>query len=261
MVIKKEKDMYVAKAASLKEKIEELEVLVDSMTKEGFEVSKEYDVLSAAKGMNIDRLMAKVTPRTKAQIDDQLNAVESAVNSLNQKNKLAEENWPKWKESITKILEEQNEVFEASLVTIPTPLRSWAVNRYFKEIGGEGIVLEHNGLRKRKLSAERIVHEMILKGLIKGGVVIRNDTITASEFAEGSGTVIKALALKLRSYLRSLGKKLGQQTPQSFVSIGSKEVMVYMKGKGMESVVLVKKDKFNESMEMWKSRMKLLESE
>jgi len=261
MVIKKEKDMYVAKAASLKEKIDELDVLVENMTKEGFEVSKEYDVLSAAKGMNIDRLMAKVTPRTKAQIDDQLNAVESAVNSLNQKNKLAEENWPKWKENITKILEEQNEVFEASLVTIPAPLRPWAVNRYFKEIGGEGIVLEHNGLRKRKLSADRIVHEMILKGLIKGGVVIKNDAITASEFAEGSGTVVKALALKLRSYLRSLGKKLGQHAPQSFVSIGSKEVMVYMKGKGIESVVLVKKDKFNEAMEMWKSRMKLIESE
>ena len=261
MVIKQEKDITVARVASLKEKIKELEGLVEKFTQEGFEVSKEYDVLSSAKSHDIAKLAKTINPRTKAIIDEQLSAVESAVNRLEQKKKMADENWPKWKETIAKILDEQDEVFENSLVVIPASLRTWALSRYFKEIEGEGVVLEHNGIKKRKLSPERLVHEFVLKGLLKAAIIIRNDSIETAEFAEGSGTVTKALALKLRNYLKSLAKKLGQHDPQSFVAIGSDEVIVYMKGRAVESVVIVKKDKFNESVESWKNKIKMLESE
>ncbi len=150
MVIRQERDMYLAKAAKLKEKMKELEMLVEQFTQEDFDVSKEYDVLTSLKGQNIETLTKNVTAQTKTKIDNHLNAVESAVSSLKQRKKLADENWPKWKDNISKILEEQNEVFASSLVTVPGSLRIWALNRYHKELGGEGIVLEHDGLKKEE---------------------------------------------------------------------------------------------------------------
>jgi hypothetical protein len=260
MVIRQERDTYLAKAGKLKEKLKELEMLVEQFTQEDFDVSKEYDVLTSIKGQDIDGLSKNITPQTKTRIDNHLNSIESAVASLKQRKKLADENWPKWKDNISKILEEQNEVFASSLVTVPGSLRAWALNRYHKEMGGEGIVLEHDGLKKKKLSADKIIHEMLLKGLLKAAVVIRGDTIETAEFAEGTGTVSKALMLKLRTYMRSLAKKLGQHEPQSFVSIGGKDVLVYMKGRASESFIVVKRDRFNEAIDLWKGKMKLLEN-
>ncbi|MBU0526848.1 hypothetical protein KKE92_00045 [Candidatus Micrarchaeota archaeon] len=260
MAIREEKGSYLEKAGKLKEKMKELELLVEKYTQEEFDVGKEYDVLTAMKGQDMDKLTNNITPRSKAIIDDRMNAIEGAITNLKERKKLADENWLKWKENISKILEEQNEVFASSLVTVPSSLRAWALNRYFRELGGDGITLEHDGLKKRKLSANKIVHEMVLKGILKAGIVIRNDSIETSEFAEGSGTVTKALILKLRAYMRSLAKKLGQHEPQSFISIGAKDVVVYMKGRTTESVIIVKRDKFNQAVEMWKSKIKLIEA-
>lgn len=261
MVIRQERDMYIAKAGSLKEKMKELEMLIEQFTQEEFDVSKEYDVLTALKGQDIEALTKNITAQSKTRIDNHLNAIENAISSLKQRKRLADENWPKWKDNISKILEEQNEVFASSLVTVPGSLRAWALNRYYKELGGgSGIVLEHDGLKKRKLSADKVIHDMLLKGLLKAAVVIRQDNIETAEFAEGSGTVSKALMLKLRTYMRALAKKLGQHEPASFVSIGGKDVLVYMKGRSTESFIVVKRDKFNEAIDLWKGKMKLLES-
>ncbi len=261
MVIRQERDMYIAKAGKLKEKMKELEMLVEQFTQEDFDVSKEYDVLTSLKGQDIEALTKNITAQTKTRIDNHLSAIESAVSSLKQRKRLADENWPKWKENISKILQEQNEVFASSLVTVPGSLRAWALNRYYKELGGgSGIVLEHDGLKKKKLSADRIIHEMLLKGMLKAAVVIRQDAIETAEFAEGTGTVSKALMLKLRTYMRSLAKKLGQHEPASFVSIGGKDVLVYMKGRSTESFIIVTRDKFNEAIDLWKGKMKLLEN-
>jgi hypothetical protein len=100
---------------------------------------------------------------------------------------------------------------------------------------------------------------MLTKGLLTGAVIIKNDKVETSEFAEGSGTVATALTLKLRTYLRSLAKKLGQHNAQSYVAIGTKTVVVYLKGRTLESMIFVKKEKFNDAVELWKNKMKLIE--
>jgi hypothetical protein len=259
IVIRQEKDMYLAKAGKIKEYMQELETLINKFTQEDFDVSKEYDVLTSLKSQDIEALTKNINPRTKTMIDDKLSAVESAVSSLKQRKRLADENWSKWQDNITKLLEEQNEVYASSLVTIPASLRPWAINKYFKEAEGESIVLEHDGLKKKKISMEGVIHDMINKGLLRGAVVIRQDSIKHAEFAEGSGTVTKALLLKLRTYMKSLAKKLGQHAPQSFISVGTKEVLLYMKDRSGESFIVVSRGKFNEALEHWKGKMQLLE--
>ncbi len=257
MVIRHEKDMYMAKAAKLEEKIQELADLINQYTKENFEFSREYDILTSAKGLDVKKLSSKITAQTKSVIDDNLASVEGAIKSLNEKKASADTNWPAWSDSITKILDEQNEVYSASLMTIPASLRIWALNKYATE--HEDVSLDHDGLKRKTVSVDNIIHGLIVKDLVEGILVIRHDKIEMSEFSEGSGTVKKALALKLRNYIKSLAKKLGQHDPQSFVCQGNSKVIVYMKGKASESVLFVRKERFNEAIEKWKAKMKIID--
>jgi hypothetical protein len=259
MVIKQEKDMFLAKAATLKERIAQLAQVVEEYSREDFDVSKEYDVLTSMKAENIDALSKEMTGRTKALIEDGLNKVESATNGLKERKRIADENWMKWKDTITKTLDEQGEVYQSSLVTVPASLRTWALGRYARETAGEGVIMDRDILKKKKVSAESLVRDMITKGLLKGAVVIKQDKIAMAEFAEGSGTVTSVLALKLRAYLLSLAKNMGQHPPQSFVSIGETHVLVLMKGRNVESLLFINKPKFNEAVEQWKANSKALE--
>ncbi|MEW6722347.1 MAG: hypothetical protein AB1324_03730 [Candidatus Micrarchaeota archaeon] len=259
MVIKQEKDMFLAKAASLKDRIKELETLIEELSKEDFEVSKEYEVLSAMKSEKIDALTKEMTARTKAVIDEDLSKVERAVSGLKERKRLTDESWAKWKESIAKGLSEQGEVYTSSLVTIPASLRNWALSRYVKEEGAEGLVFERDSIKRKKVTPEQMVQDLVQRGFIRGAVVMKDDKPIVSEFAEGGGTVMTALSMKLASYLKSLAKNLGQHEPVSFIAQGERRVIVMMKGRTVYSIVFVNRDKFKDAMEQWKAKMKLFE--
>jgi hypothetical protein len=260
MVIKHEKDLFTAKSASLKDRLKELEGLIEEYTKEEFDVSKEYDVLTSVRSEKFDATAKDMTARTKAILDDSLSKVENAVSSLKERKKLADANWPKWKEGIAKMLDEQGEVYTSSLVTVPASLRPWALGKFVREEGTEGLTMERDSIKKRKITPSELVQDMISRGLIKGAIVMKQDKIVLSEFAEGSGTVLTALALKLKSYTQSLGKNIGQGTPTGFTAIGGKTVVVMTRNRGIDSVLFLGKDKFNAAMEQWQSKMKIFES-
>ncbi|MBD3210631.1 hypothetical protein GF318_04595 [Candidatus Micrarchaeota archaeon] len=255
-VMKSEKQAFLAKADKLKERIRLLSQLVDEYSKENFDVGKEYDAYASLKGINIDSLTKDMTPRTKTLINEYLTKADRAINSLEEKKKLADENWEKWKETISKLLEEQEEVYVSSLVTIPASLRTWALARYAKE---EGLLLERDAIKKIKVTPEKTVRELMGKGLIRGVIVIKNEKVVLSEFSDGKNTVVTALSLKLRSYLGSLAKNLGQHSPQSFVSVGQQIVLVLLRNKGMDSMLFVKREKFNEAVRQWKEKSKVFE--
>ncbi|MBU0532928.1 hypothetical protein KKB44_05545 [Candidatus Micrarchaeota archaeon] len=256
-VMKSEREAFVAKADKLKDRISELRELVKQYSEENFDVSQEYDTLTGLQAEKIDTLAKNMTPRSKALIDEYLGRAERTRSSLKEKKKLADENWLKWKEMIAKLLEEQDEVYSSSLVTIPASLRTWALGRYAKE---EGILMDRDAIKKVKITPEKVVREMIKKDLIKGIIILKKEAVVLTEFSDGSNTVVNALALKLRNYLRSLAKNLGQHQPQSYVAIGEKTVIVLMKGQIMESILILEKAKFNEAIEQWKTKMKMLES-
>ncbi|MFH0885188.1 MAG: hypothetical protein V1861_05765 [Candidatus Micrarchaeota archaeon] len=260
VVIRQEKDMFLARAASLKDRMAELEALIEEYSKEDFDVSKEYDVLTTAKAEKIDILTKNMTARSKALIDDYLMRVENSINSLKGRKKLADENWPRWKETIAKMLDEQGDVYISSLVTVPASLRGWALGRYGKEAGTEGLSFERDAIKKRKVSPDELVRDMIGKGLIKGAIVIKQEKVVLSEFAEGGNTVMTALSLKLYSYIKTLAKNLGQHQPQSFAAIGDKTVIIMMRNRMLDSILVISKDKFKDAVEQWKAKMKIFEA-
>ncbi|VVC04294.1 Uncharacterised protein [Candidatus Bilamarchaeum dharawalense] len=260
MVIRQEKDLYLAKASTLKDRIKELGKLIDEDTKEDFDVSKEYDVYSSVKLERVDELAKDMNARNRALIEEQLIHVESAISTLSERKKVADENWTKWKENIAKLLEEQEEVYSSSLVTVPASLRAWALSRYVKEASAEGVYFERDALKKRKVSPTQLVQEMIEKRLINGAVVLKQDKVLVSEFDEHGGTLQTALTLKLRTYLNSLAKNLGQHPPQSFAAIGDKNVIVIMKDYSTEAVLFLNKDKFKDAVEHWRAKIKVFET-
>lgn len=260
MVIRQEKDVLLAKASVLKNKIKELGALIDQYTKEEFDISKEYDIYTSVKLERVDDLAKEMSPRSRTLIEEQLGRVESAITSLQERKKLSDDNWVKWKENIAKMLEEQGEVYAASLVTVPASLRAWALSKYVKETSVDGVYFERDAVKKRRVSAVTLVQEMIEKHLIKGAIVLKQDKVIVSEFEEHSSTLETVLTLKLLGYLNSLAKNLGQHPPQSFASIGEKNVIVLLKDHNIQTILFLSKDKFKEAVEQWKAKAKIFDS-
>ncbi|MFH1785369.1 MAG: hypothetical protein ABH842_02990 [Candidatus Micrarchaeota archaeon] len=260
MVIRQEKDLYLAKTATLKDKIKELGKLIDDDIKEDFDVSKEYDVYSSVKVERVDELAKDSNARNRALIEEQLVHVENAIGSLKERKKIADDNWVKWKENIAKLLDEHGEVYAASLVTVPASLRPWALSKYVKESAAEGVFFERDALKKRHLTPGQLAEEMVEKGLLNGAVVLKQGKVIVSEFAKQNATVQTALTIKLMTYLGSLAKNLGQHEQQSFVSIGEKEVIVMMKYNNNDAILFMSKDKFKDAVEHWKAKTKIIEN-
>jgi hypothetical protein len=156
------------------------------------------------------------------------------------------------------MLETQGEVYGPSLVFVPNSLRSWALIKYSKD-NNDGVVLERDTLKKKKLSPAKIVQDMIASGIIRGAIVIKGEKIALSEFAEGGGTVTNALVLKLRTYMKSLSKGIGQHDPNGFMAVGEKNVIAYIRSSTFESVLFVRKEKFKDAIDIWNLKSKTIE--
>ena len=254
--MKKGEDLFYSKVRKLKERIKELSRMVEEYSGEDFEVGQEYDTLTSVSVQRIDELSKKMTGRGSQAIDDDLIRIEGAIERLSERKKMADENWEKWSDAIKRMLGEQNEVYVSSMVTIPASLRTWALRKYAKESGNESIVFERDSLKKKEVSPEYLLKGMIESKVIGGGVLVKNDQVIASAMADGSGTVASVLCLRLRSYLRSLAKSLGQHEPVSFAVVGEKNVFVLLKTGELESVLFIPKDKFKEAIEEFRKKSK-----
>lgn len=252
--IREEKEQFKEKVKRLKQRAEELKTIVDKVAAEDFDVGKEYDILSRLTAEKITKLGEKETMRTRRQVDEKLNEVENAIEGLTEKQRIADQNWAKWNEMMNSILEEKKEIYLTSLVTIPASLRQWALRKYVKENAGKGIVLEKDIVKQTVIAPENMVNSLISMKLIDGVVVLKRNKIFLSKMSEGSGTVPGILTVKLRQYVAAFSKNLGQHDPVSFAAIGSNNVLVLMKGKKIESLLFVRRDKFKEAIETWKAK-------
>jgi len=257
VVIKEEKDFFLTKVARLKGKINDLQKLVDECTAEEFDVSDEYDALSSISAQRIDDISKETTRESKNAIEKNLMNIENAIERLNERKKMAAENWPKWEETVEKLLTEGNEVYLTALITIPASMRPWVLNKYAKERGGEGVIFERDSLKRKTTTPDILIKTMIKDGLIMGAVVIQKDALSSAHMAQGSATVPSVLTLKLRNYLRSLAKSLGQSEPTSFAVVGEETVQVLLKEQNLESMLLMKREKFKEAIDEWKKKSKL----
>jgi len=259
VTVREERGKYISDIAELKKKLELLKKLVKDYSAEEFEVTEEYNVLSSISGERIREFERKMTPYSRTVLDEYLERVDSAIERLEEKKKLADDNWPKWKENISGLLSEQNEVPASALVSVPESLRNWALTKYVRESSDQGLMLEQNVIKRRKLAPDILIKEMVSTGMVKGGIILKKEVLLASWFEKGKGmTVETALIYKLRSYMYSLQKLMALDELVSFVSVGEDTVLVIMKNAGYTSAVYVKKDKFREAVETWKKKMNML---
>jgi len=260
MVIKQEKEVLILKGEVIKQRINELKKLIDEYNKQGFETGTEQDIIVSIRPQEIDKSVQANTVQTRNLLDEELMKIENAIGDLKERKKVADENWIKWKDSIAKILSEQNEVYTTSIITIPSSLRIWALKKYIEEVGSDGLSFERDSIKKTKKTPGMVVSNLLHQGLLKGVVVMRNGNEEIVEFAEGNATVMKVLAIKLRNYVYSLAKNLGQHEPQTFASLGTRDVILFIRAKNVESVVIIPKDKFKEAVTEWKEKLKKLDS-
>lgn len=260
MVIRHEKDAFVAQAAKLKDMLKGLETSIEKARGENFDVGQEYETFASITSEKIDALTKSVTVQNKTLMDEYTTRVEGATKSLESKKKFGEENWAKWSAEIAKLLDTQEEVYVSSLVDIPVSLRPWALSRYLKEKGAEGIVLDHDTLKRKKMTVDHVVRELLEHQMIKGAIVMKEEKVEFAEFADAtSETVRSVLALKLRAYMNSLARNISQKEPASLLVVGGDIAMVYLRDRNMDSFLFVGKDKFTQAVEQWKAKLKILE--
>jgi len=258
VAIKEEKVLFDTRVKLLKQRLEELATLVKEASSQEFEVGDEYDVVTSVKSDKIETVAKTMNARSKKIIDDDLADVERALEKLKEKMRLAEENWSKWEEMIDKMLVEHGEAYDTSLSSVPSSLRGWVMTKYAKAHKTQGISFEGNVLKRKKVSPEKLFSSMMAKGLYSGVVVLKNDEVVLAKMASGSATVSKVLAIKLKRYLLSFGKNMGHGEPTSFAAVGSKNVIVFMKDKDIESLLFVQKAKFKEAVESWKANVRII---
>jgi len=262
VAVREERGKYLTDIRELRKKMDVLKKMIKQYAADEFEVSDEYDVLSSVSSDKLREFEKKMTTYSRSMLDEYLERVDSAIEKLEEKKKLADENWSKWSESISKMLSEHNEVYTSSLVTVPTSLRNWALAKYVKEAEEEGLIFEGNVIKRRKISPTALIKEMVSDGLIKGAIILRKGTVVSSWFEkERSATVATALLFKMKSYLSSLNKALDLGDLVSFVSVGDNTVFVVMKNDSYDSAVFINKDKFKDAVETWKKKIKMLGEE
>ncbi len=256
VAIKEEKEDFLAKVEHLKARLQELRELISTAAEQEFEVGDESDIVTSVKADRISEVSRKMTTRTKRIIDEDLTKVDRAIGRIKERMLLADENWPKWSGMMDSLLAEHNEIRTSSLHSIPSSLRAYALGRYVKENKEIGVAFEGDVVKKRKVSIDKVIGRMIDDGHLTGLVVMKDDTLVMSQMAHGSATVPSVLGIKLKYYINSLAKNMGQGEPTSFASVGSKTVLVLMKDNDMRSLLFVNKAKFKEAIEEWKVKSK-----
>jgi len=255
MEIKREKDLFIARIDELKEKLKVLRSLVEELTAKNFDIGTEYDVLAGISVKRIDQLAKKNDPHSRKIIEDELIRVEEAIDSVNEKKRVAEEKWDVWSNEIDKMINDTGEAYSINLVGIPSSLRVWAMSRYLAEHRKEGLVFERDALRKKKIPPELSANALIVNGLLKGFFVIKGGKVTLSGTAKGAPSILKVLALKMHNYFKSMIKKLNYKDYTSVVAEGGDTVILVMKQRTADSVLIIERSKFNQALEGWKERM------
>ncbi|MDO8553574.1 MAG: hypothetical protein Q7S22_02100 [Candidatus Micrarchaeota archaeon] len=254
--LREDKDMFGARVTQLKVMLAELKKLIEEYSKENFDVGQEYDVLSSISVEKIDEYVKKADNSSRKIVDDELTKVEEAIERLHERKNQTEQNWDKWKDTIYRILDENGEVHPNNLLIIPASLRSWALQRFLKEYGNTGVVMEGNLLKRKEVTLDMSVKQMVDKKLLIGAVVSKNGKIVATKISKGNSTLIGALTVKLLNYLKSVPRELGQHELTSLATIGEKYVLVLVKQGTTDSLLIIEKEKFKEAMDEWKSKMK-----
>lgn len=253
-IISSEKGTVQKLAEKVKQKHKEFGEIIDRCKQDEFEVGTEYDVYSSIRLGKIDQLAQS---GDKGALEEYYTRMENFIASINERKKTADESWAKWRNLISQLLEENNEVYTTSLATIPVSLRSWALAKYMKE-NGEGVIIERDALKKKRFDIKSFIASLIEKETIEGAVTIKDNELVDANFAEGSSTVRSAIMFKVEDHLSSLEKSLGKQLKELKIE-GERSAIQNRKHKNTETFIFADKKKINEAISIWNTKAKLIE--
>lgn len=251
-----DKDLFITRVSQLKDKINELTELVSKLGKENFEVGTEYDVLSRISVKHVDELAKKGDSHARRLVEEYLTHVEDAVDGLLERKKTADENWQNWSNEIAKLVDQHDEVYVSNLVTIPASLRLWALNKFASENIAKGITFEGDVIRRKAVTPEKLTKTLLDTDLLIGAIVVKNGKLLMTRVSSGNGTVSGVLTIKLLNYLRTMTTKLRMHEYKNLAVVGEKNVMALLKYGEVESIIIMKKEKFKEAVESWKEKLK-----
>lgn len=250
---------YLGQVAQLKEEIAELKALIEKASAHGLDVGRAQDAVLSISSQRIALLERKMTPENAILVAESLDKIEAAIEDLKEKIKVVETEWTKWKDEIEKQLMEKSEITSKNLTFIKPELRSWALARYASEKPEDEVIFEKDVLKRKKVTAPMLLRELTNKKMLKGGIIIKEENIIASYIEGGKSTTIASvLLLRLRAYIYSLMKAMGQGNAESFVSVGEKTILLIAKVNGYDCALFIPRDKVKEAYEMLKERMKMI---
>ncbi|MBI5224073.1 hypothetical protein HY990_06665 [Candidatus Micrarchaeota archaeon] len=258
MAIKQEKDLYLVILASIKDKLTVLSATVDEVSNEGLDVRSEYDLITMISSAKIDEMAKNFSPKNRALADEYVTRIDTAIASLNARKKTAADNSENWEKYLLSQLQDQREIPVVSLSSIPAVYRDLAVSRFIKKYDSQ-FVLEQGLLRRKKMSFDSVASDLIAKNLLFGALVVKNEKPVLTMFSEKGGTLTTALGLKLRNYAISAVRSMVQKDTSSFVIVGDVVAIAYLKSANFDSLLFLNKDKYKESLEQWKAKIKLLD--
>ncbi len=248
-----DKDAFQADVDELKQKWKELNDMIGQLNAENFDVGTEYDVATSLSEQRIIEIGKKFTEASAHNVQEHLVQVEDALERLAEKKRTAESGWKGWKLQIGTLLESSNKVNKAQLASVPPWARRWALSRYVKEHGG-GLNFDGESLIPTEVSPVKVVDAMFDQGLLKGLLATKNDKVLIVRTAEGSKSVFGILGLKLLAYLKKATTGMGYDSYSTAASIGGESVIIISKDGGMDSLLLVPREKFKDALAAWKEK-------
>lgn len=256
--LRDDRETYNAAIGQLTERWQQLRDMAEKASKEYVDVSKEYNVIAELSPERIGGMRQRFDETSRQSLREHLIRVEDALERLQEKRHAADTSWNQWKQLILKLLEENETVHRSQLVGIPGPLQVWALHRFAEENAGQEIAFQGESIARHRISPELATGSLFEKGILQTLVVTRNDKVVLMKAGQGSAAVAGALALKLLGYVKSAARHMGYGSYGSLASVGSREILLISREHGLETIMLVPREKFREALEGWKEKGKKL---
>lgn len=255
-VVKKERKIVLGEVEELKQKLQELKVLIDQYRVEGFDITQGYNVYVSIPMDRLSKITKDNLSKEASFIENSLDKVENVISLMKERKSNAEKNWASWSDSIKKEFAENNEVYLSRLTFIPVALRTWAANKFVSENALGGVFFEGQVLRKKEVAPTEVVNKVMESGNIINALVVKDDKPFLTVVNSGNKTVFLGLFLKLSSYLKTFLRKYNQKEYKYLMGIGNNRVFALVTRGNVESLIVCPTEKFKQGFEQWKEVLK-----
>ena len=244
--------------SKLKERAKESYAALDKMG--SFDIADEKSALDSVPLRKIEDLMkASGSERAvKELLEVYMERMDGLEVKIGEKSKIAETEWPVWKEEISRRTSEKDIVPLSSLASIPSQWRKWAASRFMvenDEVALDGETIRRvDGISEKK--TEDVLKKLVNGGSAIGGVLLNKGGIISSLSKKGNHSIESVLAFRIASYAKTLGQKVFSSDCHGIVISGGRNVAVYVKGTEADGMLFATRGNVKEAFAEFEKRLK-----